>query len=1411
MFKVECPGCKAPYQVDERRVPTSGLKMRCPKCGSSFKVDSPDPQRAASSGMGAALGVNADSMPPPALGVPSPAAVTAPPGSMPASLKTTMLGVGNPLAAAAIAAKAAPPAAPPAPARPKPAAPPAPSANRGSEPEFDLPLPVTPPGAVDLPSPAPAKKGPPPAPRRPGPPPPPPRATAPSAPGAGSAPGAAVPPPRAPLDSSGLELDLAPPSGLDLPLPAAPRGADFHGADLPVVGTSSARVSSPALDLELPSIAARKPPAQTPAVSGFGSIELDLPDHRSVPPPRAPAVAHSGAPGLPAPRASRNSGEIELPSLQDSGRAFRQPSSADLPSLGGLPVAAGPGAGLPVRSGSPSARSISGLPAALGGEVGLPSLGGAGLPASSSVGLPSLGGAGLPVSGGAGLPLVGGPGLPSLGGPGLPLAGGPGLPSAPPSAPGSLPPFELEAPSASGFGELDLPPLAPASIPPPMGGRLDDGFEADPFGEAPLPPPRSQSDPRLGRASPSGAPSFMPSPASAGNPVIREAGGGTAYGEVNLEGDTGSGGALEAGAPRAALGSDEGMEFDAVPQEPARASAAVRLDGPSSARVSLPAPGSGAVGTTAPRTLPKARKPRWRLVAVVFVVAVGGASLAFVPRLGPFGAYWIVDRVRADEYAKLLDDSVTRARKELASDTAPDGARAAALVDAARAEAKRVSGLSAYAAFIASSRELRFGSDPEVRARAKVLLDELALETGVPYLELARAARAATDGQLARARQLVTAALRVAPTDLDALWLRAEVELRARDAAGAVAAWQALSQRDPSARAAFGLSRAHFSAGEWAAAEQNAALTLQRNPSHVGARILLARIAAKTPGREDAAIARLGEVDQKAKLASQEERVSAQTLLGDIHLGRSRISRAEQAYTEALKINPKAARALIGLGEALYRAGRYAEAQARFEAGAQAEPDELLTKVGVAKSKLMLERVEEAQVSLKKLNESHPDSLLVSYWFGRCLDAAGDRVKAEAVLRAGIASATGDPLLVDVYVALAQLQSQQGRAEAAGKTLIEAKDRLPGSAAVHRALGDWSLTQGHYAEAEVEFKKAIELDPNDLAAHFWLGVAYRRDGRFKEAGVQFDEVARVDSQYPGLALERGLKFEGEGLDKEALDEYEKALAKAPTDPDLMLRVGCAYASAERTKDAEALLRKVLSLRPTSAETNYCIGRALLLEGSRLADALRMLDRAVELDPHRAQYHLYVGWAANEAGNVPKAERALAQALAIDQSLADAYWQRGVLRQRQGAVRDALTDLTRALSLRPTRYEAHAALAEVWFDLGKEQAALGEWQQAVQARPDNANWRFRYGKLLLANHNLEAGRTELTRSLELAEKKPRGERWLWEAHHLLARALGDRAEAGPHWEEFLRVGPLDSPYRQEAKNALAKLGRPWNGN
>jgi tetratricopeptide (TPR) repeat protein len=883
--------------------------------------------------------------------------------------------------------------------------------------------------------------------------------------------------------------------------------------------------------------------------------------------------------------------------------------------------------------------------------------------------------------------------------------------------------------------------------------------------------------------------------------IQRQTGGGsTDYGEVSLDG--GGGGAEVAldgpavGAPRAAATarSEDDMEFGAVPQEAAPGSSAPARIGGAQAKLA-------------------AQKPRRRiglqLLVGAFVLGLGGAALALVPAVGPFGAFFIMDRLNAGDYHAQVGSTAKSANAALAEDTYPNAARAGHIVANAQLNAPRAKGLAALAAYVGFVSELRFGTDAPTHARASVLVDELAEETDVDMLDLARAARAAADGQIAKARQLLGSAESSGKT-LESSLLRAELELRAKDANAALAAWEAAKRYGDTPRLQYGLARAKLAAGDDAGARAAAEAVLAKHPQHVGARVLVARLSAGSREDEARALALLEGVVKDGKNASADELVQAYTLLGSVHLGRSRISAAESAFSEALKINPKASRALVGLGDSLYRAGRYSEAQARFEAGAAADPDDLLAKVGVAKAKLSLERIQEASALLKKLREAQPTSSLVGYWYGRVQEALGARDEAQAAYREVLKAAPADPDSADVYIASALLFNQQGRPEDAQKTLDAAKQLMPTAPGVWRALGDVAQAQGRYKEALRDFQHAAELDPEDLGAKFRIGSALRRDGQFEAAIKAFDAVAAVDKDYPGLALERGLLYEASGHSEEALKQYEDALAKAPTDPDLMLRVGCGKVAANRAEQAEELLKKVLSQRPTSAETSHCLGRALLVQGTRLADALRTLERAVELDPNRAEYHLYVGWAANEAGNVPKAEKALAEALRLDQGLADAYWQRGVLRQRQGAVRDAISDLTKALALRPSRHEAHASLADAFYDLGREQEALKEWQLAIQAQRDNPTWRFRYGKLLSANHQTEGAVEQLTRALALIDAVEPPPRWRWEAHHTLARALGPNPEAAKHWEQFLRLGPRDSPYRPEAKAFLDKAGRPWTG-
>src|SRR5260370_3004939 len=104
-------------------------------------------------------------------------------------------------------------------------------------------------------------------------------------------------------------------------------------------------------------------------------------------------------------------------------------------------------------------------------------------------------------------------------------------------------------------------------------------------------------------------------------------------------------------------------------------------------------------------------------------------------------------------------------------------------------------------------------------------------------------------------------------------------------------------------------------------------------------------------------------------------------------------------------------------------------------------------------------------------------------------------------------------------------------------------------------------------------------------------------------------------------------------------------------------------------------------------------------GSSQPEALGYLKRAVELDANRAEFHVYLAWAANDAtpAQLELARDEIDKALALDKLSPEAYWQRGVLERMEGAIEDAIHDEKHALELRPSRYEAHATLAECHED------------------------------------------------------------------------------------------------------------------
>lgn len=1371
MLKVECESCKAPYQVDERRVPPTGLKMRCPKCGHTFLVT--DPSKGA---------------PPPPAGVTDMPVPKAPPPK-----KATMVGLAPKPGgqAPSTTSKAAPPApaAPdldfgdiglPAmkPAAPKPGAAPAPAPKPAAAPQMPPPFP----GLDDLDLPALASDAALPAPvnrPKPGP--------APIAMPPTPAP-APAPAPAVPKASFNFDVDLP-----AVPAPPTAGGGGFGSIDLPSTKPSPGRPAPPPAPVAAPGpppgfsssfgsldLPAAKPAAPPPGPRSFGS--LDLPSTKGT--ADLPAVPAGGGFGdlpthkpsfgdlpivqgnnLPAPKGGF--GEIDLPSLQNDLPQHSGLGGMNLPAAAGaqahLPSAMGANAHLPTAMGAnahlPSAMGAGAhLPTAMGAGAHLPTAMGANAHLPASMGghahLPSAMGdaAHLPTAMGANshlpsnisddrlLPGRGGPSPIAFGEIDLPLVGGPGpgLGGAPAFAP----------PPGNNFGEVDLP--------------ADHG-----------PPPGSMGGGGGG-------------------------GGGLGFGEVDLGG--GNDGPV-AGPPAAiSAGSISFQEAS--------------LDAGAPSQKGGPAAVPGRLRQRA-ESGPPSKALRYAAIGIAAVV-VGGAALQLTP-VGAFGHVWIGDRLHSGENAAAATAKGDFTRKKLAADTFVNAQSAADDLADAKKKSPRSKPLGAYAAFVEYMAQVRFGNDPARAARAATFINDIPPDVEVNYLRAAQAAQAAQAGDWSKAKTLTDTAASKEPKDgiqHELAILKGEIALAQKDSTNALAAFNTAHVSGGSARTFFGIARAQYMAKAYPKAREAVDNTLKASPTHAGALTLRAQLLWEMQRDDVAAMKDLAAVldDKNKKSLGTSELATALTVKGWIMFARDRAGEARAAFDEAVKVDPRNVSALVGQGEVLFADGRYTDASSRFGEALSKDPSSISALLGSAKSKVALEQLADAKTQLQAARQQAPKDMGITLLLAKVEDALGNKKAAEELYKAAIdLASTDNPDAIQAYAAYAKYLAKAGKTADAQATMDAAKTKLPDGPQLQRALGEVCEQQGQNEQAIEHFESALSKNPSDIGTRFRLGTTYLKMRRLDLAAKALDEVAAIDKEYPGLSLQRGMLLEASGDFTKALEQFNGALQKQPNDIDLKLRVGAAYVSIGEVEKALPLLKDVQRERPNSAEANHFLGRAYLKQGGiDQTTALRFLQRAVQLDPNKAEYHLYVAWAANESSQLGLARDEVDKALALDKQLADGYWQRGVLERKQAAVKDAIKDLKHALELKPSRIEAHAALAEAYEDSNDTAGAMIEWQKAIGGNDKEPYWHWKYGKMLaVKNQNGDAAK-HLAVAVEDGKKMQPRPAWVtlaaFEAGET-QRKTGQKNEACANYKFFIETAPPGSADRRDATRAVAELACP----
>ncbi len=166
-----------------------------------------------------------------------------------------------------------------------------------------------------------------------------------------------------------------------------------------------------------------------------------------------------------------------------------------------------------------------------------------------------------------------------------------------------------------------------------------------------------------------------------------------------------------------------------------------------------------------------------------------------------------------------------------------------------------------------------------------------------------------------------------------------------------------------------------------------------------------------------------------------------------------------------------------------------------------------------------------------------------------------------------------------------------------------------------------------YPDAIQWLEKAVQAEPENKEAWYFLGRAYYSRSRMGEAAKAFSKTLELDPKDPKGENNLGLVLEAESKIDAALEAYRRAIEWQSQDrhpsEQPYLNLGSLLLDQSRLAEAVPNLQKAVELAPGNAACELKLGAAYLrLE--KLQEALLHLTKAVALAPEDPAGHYQLG-------------------------------------------------------------------------------------------------------------------------------------------------------------------------------------------
>jgi tetratricopeptide (TPR) repeat protein len=214
------------------------------------------------------------------------------------------------------------------------------------------------------------------------------------------------------------------------------------------------------------------------------------------------------------------------------------------------------------------------------------------------------------------------------------------------------------------------------------------------------------------------------------------------------------------------------------------------------------------------------------------------------------------------------------------------------------------------------------------------------------------------------------------------------------------------------------------------------------------------------------------------------------------------------------------------------------------------------------------------------------------------------------------------------------------------------------------------------------------------------------------------DAAASDPEDPELLHSSALIFFEAAQFDQAVELASRAIRKDPK-PVFLTTLGAALLKLRRHDDALKVLDKAVQIKPDDGGLWWSLGTGLI-ESGRPDEALLCFQRTLELDPDHADAAYKAGHLLCELGRLDEAFLYLSRSTELNPDHGPAWQVRAVVLKRLNRLDEALADNERALRLDPANADTCGNMGNVLQTLGRHEDALTWYDRSLDLRPNIAS-------------------------------------------------------------------------------------------